>query len=440
MTPHRAIFLSQCPLNDIIFDVRSHLISGLVVEVGGTRTFISGPRGMDGKGKGKVKEAAVDYSLQEEEQASAKAFCTGLSVAPLSERIRSHEAHGITGAGALLIKAQQLQNDLERTRQELEARLSKLKQNTKELCELSRQLQDKVDTSGHEFVFMRAAALREWSGGPLPKLQYLPAGMTHNRTRTLKEVVIKNTALARKLIVFHRWVQAGNPDPKGDQTEAVIAHLRSHPEIEFVWFDFWCLPQMPRTPSEETTFRNSLRSVYLLYLGASVLILFDKAYNSRFWTNFEAWLSMRQASADGLTPAAEARVSVACLGATKDTAEENIAMLSATCHGLTPQAAYDLLKEDDILVTNKRDKEEQLKVLVALADNVPCASGCLTPKERPTAGDRVKIVREINRTNGMIGHIIADDHSGAPTQLCYRTAGNSGIKMSGWRWWVRTGP
>ena len=31
----------------------------------------------------------------------------------------------------------------------------------------------------------------------------------------------------------------------------------------------------------------------MLYLGMSVLILLDRSYSSRFWTNYEAWLSMQ---------------------------------------------------------------------------------------------------------------------------------------------------
>ena len=52
---------------------------------------------------------------------------------------------------------------------------------------------------------------------------------------------------------------------------------------------------MPDAPLAHT-FRTRAAQVNMLYLGTTVLILLDLSYVSRFWTQFEAWLSM-QASA-----------------------------------------------------------------------------------------------------------------------------------------------
>lgn len=41
------------------------------------------------------------------------------------------------------------------------------------------------------------------------------------------------------------------------------------------------------------TISRVLRTVNLLYLGTRVLVLADISYLSRFWTQFEAWLSMQ---------------------------------------------------------------------------------------------------------------------------------------------------
>merc|ERR1719473_528202 len=43
-----------------------------------------------------------------------------------------------------------------------------------------------------------------------------------------------------------------------------------------------------------------LKQVNLLYLGCRVLILLDRQYMGRFWTQFEAWLAMRRCTPDGL--------------------------------------------------------------------------------------------------------------------------------------------
>ena len=64
------------------------------------------------------------------------------------------------------------------------------------------------------------------------------------------------------------------------------------------------MPQGPnRSKTEQREFSFMLPNINLLYLGASCLLLVDISYVSRFWTQFEAWLSMQHASIDGLTGA-----------------------------------------------------------------------------------------------------------------------------------------
>ena len=42
-----------------------------------------------------------------------------------------------------------------------------------------------------------------------------------------------------------------------------------------------------------------LKKVNWLYLGCSVLVLLDLSYLSRFWTQFEAWLSFQTIGTEG---------------------------------------------------------------------------------------------------------------------------------------------
>ena len=105
------------------------------------------------------------------------------------------------------------------------------------------------------------------------------------------------------LAVSHRWMEVGQPDAEGQQAAAVRDYLSEHPEIQWVWYDFWCMPQGERTKLEKIEFSHMLRNVNLLYLGMRVLILLDLSYMSRFWTQFEAWLSMQQCTTRGLVPA-----------------------------------------------------------------------------------------------------------------------------------------
>ena len=44
------------------------------------------------------------------------------------------------------------------------------------------------------------------------------------------------------------------------------------------------MPQGKKSPAERVHFENMLHNVNLLYLGLRVLILLDKTYVSRFWT------------------------------------------------------------------------------------------------------------------------------------------------------------
>ena len=47
--------------------------------------------------------------------------------------------------------------------------------------------------------------------------------------------------------------------------------------------DYSCAPQGERTPQEKEIFSLTLENMDFLFLGASVLILLDMSYMSRFW-------------------------------------------------------------------------------------------------------------------------------------------------------------
>ena len=91
------------------------------------------------------------------------------------------------------------------------------------------------------------------------------------------------------LFISHRWEHPAEPDGEGEQLKAAQEHLRSHVDIEFVWFDFSCLPQRKssevdgRTADELEQFGWMLGAIADLYLTARVLILMDNIYLTRFW-------------------------------------------------------------------------------------------------------------------------------------------------------------
>ena len=163
-----------------------------------------------------------------------------------------------------------------------------------------------------------------------------------------------------------------------------------------------------RTPSEIRQFELMLGNVNLLYLGMSVLVLMDRSYLSRFWTQFEAWLGLQDVTSKGLTPpAAEATTRPL-----KGSHHEQISRRMHVCmvHGApetlaqalykdwsdkSPEQARKLLMAPDVSVTNLKDKTKQLKKLEALDLLVRRLSGVSEAKlEAAELNRRVGRLRE----------------------------------------------
>ena len=107
----------------------------------------------------------------------------------------------------------------------------------------------------------------------------------------------------------------------------------------------------------------------MLYLGTTVLILFDLSYLSRFWTQFEAWLSMQFATPNGLKSAVgtkNARYHIVCIQGAAAQDELYRKALVDTWATKTPQQAFDFLSKPDVTVTNQSDKQGQLPKIKAL--------------------------------------------------------------------------
>ena len=125
--------------------------------------------------------------------------------------------------------------------------------------------------------------------------------------------VVKGTHIETTLAVSHRWMQPDDPDPDGEQLKALKGFLNSPAgkKIERVWIDSACMPQDhpkgSRSAEDAAAFKRMLKEVNRLYLGTTVLILLDLSYVSRFWTQFESWLSMQYATPSGLKSAVGTR-------------------------------------------------------------------------------------------------------------------------------------
>ena len=240
------------------------------------------------------------------------------------------------------------------------------------------------------FWFIRADALRSLTPATLPKMQWIRA----ERPDWLVQLTIRFVDVCagvyrgEYLVVSHRWEAPDEPDGTGVQALAVQQHLRDHPEIAYVWYgtslaslhfalchcthtasslcaDFSCMPQGEKTEVERVETATMLPNINLLYLGCSVLILLDLSYLSRFWTQLEAYLSLRKISTRGLvdTPDNERRLTVRCLHNAPLDLERILIEMWAT---KTTDEAHDILAQPDVTVTNQSDKLAQLPKLFRL--------------------------------------------------------------------------
>jgi len=141
-------------------------------------------------------------------------------------------------------------------------------------------------------------------------------------------------------------------------------------------FYFSCMPQREsetvdrRTSAELDEFQNMLSAIADLYLTSRVLILLDNTYKTRFWTTTEAWCAMQTATVHGVQTSTESecRYSIACIHiAIKEYAEPE---LVTTLSRRTPREMHTFLASTDIAVTNLKDKEQMLPIVMRTNEHV----------------------------------------------------------------------
>ena len=233
-------------------------------------------------------------------------------------------------------------------------------------------------TSSCTFSFIKAQKLRESNTATFERLLTLQQ-MTIKFPEWLQEESIKMDTACQKgyrhiLAVSHRWENPDDCDPTGVQLDALREFLKKNRDITLVFFDFMCMYQgSNKTPGEKATFGVQLPNINLLYLGASVLILLDGEYTRRFWTQFEAWLSMQKATAGGLVSVSEEdrRYSIVCINRTPDSKKGDLVELWSNCDA---NRARDILMGESVKVTNQSDKEVQVHKIASLDWRVKCVA------------------------------------------------------------------
>jgi len=245
------------------------------------------------------------------------------------------------------------------------------------------------DEGGERIVlwFIKADKLRGCDDRVLPRFQDLQRQRPDwfvEKEITL-EGACKHEYADDVLAVSHRWEQPAEPDTEGKQFAAMCVYVRGKPAIKLVWVDFSCAPQKERTPAEELVFGRTLRFISLLFLGSRVLILCDRTYTTRFWTLFEAWISMQMATDDGLVPAPreKRRCDIVPIHlASSITASE----LETLVAGKSLDQIYAMLGSPDIQVTNQKDKGMQLAKLLSLDHQVRLVVRKMAPPTLTLAG------------------------------------------------------
>ena len=176
------------------------------------------------------------------------------------------------------------------------------------------------DPEQPHYYFLTRLAVLDCKSTSLPHMQQLRSEQLLKRKTVDIADAYRGAGFVKKvLFVSHRWEAPGVPDSTGTQLRAIQAHLRAHPALEFVWFDYACMAQntagVTRSRFEQKEFELMLNAITDLYLTSHVLIIMDNTYVTRFWTLMEAWCAMMTTSESGVRAASEAekRYTIACI-------------------------------------------------------------------------------------------------------------------------------
>jgi len=221
------------------------------------------------------------------------------------------------------------------------------------------------------FFFVKAEVLVNWQddAGSLPSFFDLWCSGSIETWQVDKQELVKGRFETKdRLIISHRWQKTDleHPDPDSTQLKVIQAHLSGHKHIEYVWLDWACLPQSTKFRIERAVFGEGLKNINFLYATMPVLILLDISYLSRFWTQYEAWLSMRSLSENGLGTTAEEhlRCSIVCHGAAAVACESRLKQsLIMQWREKSADDAISILKDPFVEVTNQGDKKMKLEQL-----------------------------------------------------------------------------
>jgi len=224
-----------------------------------------------------------------------------------------------------------------------------------------------------DFWFMSAdEIMRMPADSPLPRHQELrDMGLLTKREMNIDDVISGRFA-DDTAAVSHRWPVPHHFDPDCTKLRTLQEIVMKTPSIKYFWIDWVCAPQKHgggRSDEEEVEFHLILENILpFIFLGCRVIVLYERVYAQRFWPNVECWMATKMATQDGLVPATSdrLRVHVHGLHSRRGKDQLNTADVLGMWHEASAQEAIAALSQDDILVTNAKDKEINLKVVGSL--------------------------------------------------------------------------
>ena len=193
--------------------------------------------------------------------------------------------------------------------------------------------------------------------------------------------ILKGERLQNYWITSHRWFHKDHPDWDPDHPQNQGAKLRElqrmlqeHPHIRGVWMDYLCVPQGQKDAREQDFFQFTLDNIKMLYLSGQVVIFVDQKYMGRFWTQYEAFLSLHKATRNGILPKTldEVEISVRFveMGAAGAAGGGVKRAIIDTWRNKNVSEAVGILYEPDVEVTNLADKDSLLRRLPDLENHV----------------------------------------------------------------------
>jgi hypothetical protein len=249
--------------------------------------------------------------------------------------------------------------------------------------------------SGMEFWFFPVDQFLQLpSNKPIPRHQVLrDSGVLVKRQMSIEDVVAGK--FMDSAAVSHRWTTPEHPDPDCMKLRKLQKELTGS-SIQYLWLDWACAPQWHgggRNDEEESEFRRTLENILpFIFLGCRVIVMYERIYNQRFWPNVECWIATKMPTKDGLVPATDERLRIQVHGIRSARGNDagSRSFLLSTWHSKSAWDAVTALSKDDILVTNSRDKEVNLKVVASLDVQIRRAFSSIKPGETCQAADETQ--------------------------------------------------